>query len=118
MLEVAIEKRLGTFRIDAKFSCETSGIVAFFGRSGAGKTTLINMLAGLLRPDAGRIVVDGTVLFDSERGLDLTPERRRLGYVFQEGRLFPHLSVRGNLTYGLRRVAPAERRIGLDQIVA
>ncbi len=118
MLEVAIEKRLGDFRIDAKFSCETSGIVAFFGRSGAGKTTLVNMLAGLLRPDAGRIVVDGTVLFDSERGLDLPPERRRLGYVFQEGRLFPHLSVRGNLTYGLRRVAPAERRIELDQIVA
>ncbi len=118
MLEVAIEKRLGTFRIDAKFSCETSGIVAFFGRSGAGKTTLVNMLAGLLRPDAGRIVVDGTVLFDSKRGLDVPPERRRLGYVFQEGRLFPHLSVRGNLTYGLRRVAPAERRIGLDQIVA
>jgi molybdate transport system ATP-binding protein len=118
MLEVAIEKRLGTFRIDAKFSCETSGIVALFGRSGAGKTTLVNMLAGLLRPDAGRIVVGGTVLFDSERGLDLPPERRRLGYVFQEGRLFPHLSVRANLTYGLRRVAPAERRIGLDQIVA
>ena len=118
MLEVAIEKRLGAFRVDAKFSCETFGIVAFFGRSGAGKTTLVNMLAGLLRPDAGRIVVDGTVLFDSERGLDLPPERRRLGYVFQEGRLFPHLSVRGNLTYGLRRVAPAERRIELDQIVA
>ncbi len=118
MLEVAIEKRLGTFRIDAKFSCEAFGIVAFFGRSGAGKTTLVNMLAGLLRPDAGRIVVDGTTLFDSQRGLDLPPERRRLGYVFQEGRLFPHLSVRSNLTYGLRRVAPAERRIGLEQIVA
>ncbi len=118
MLEVAIEKRLGTFRVAAKFSCETTGIVALFGRSGAGKTTLVNMLAGLLRPDAGRIVVDGTVLFDSERGLDVPPERRRLGYVFQEGRLFPHLSVRGNLTYGLRRVAPAERRIELDQIVA
>ncbi len=118
MLEVAVEKRLGDFRVDAKFSCETSGIVALFGRSGAGKTTLVNLLAGLLRPDAGRIVLDGTALFDSERGLDLPPERRRLGYVFQEGRLFPHLSVRGNLTYGLRRVAPAERRIGLDQIVA
>ena len=118
MLEVAVEKRLGAFRVDVKFSCETSGIVALFGRSGAGKTTLVNMLAGLLRPDAGRIVVDGTVLFDSERGLDVPPERRRLGYVFQEGRLFPHLSVRANLTYGLRRVVPAERRIELDQIVA
>ena len=118
MLVVAAEKRLGDFRVNAKFSCETSGIVALFGRSGSGKTTLVNMLAGLLRPDRGRITIDGTVLFDSESGVDLPPERRRLGYVFQEGRLFPHLSVRGNLIYGLRRVPPAERRIELDRIVA
>ncbi len=118
MLDVAVEKRLGAFEVDARFSCETSGIVALFGRSGAGKTTLVNMLAGLLRPDRGRISINGTALFDSERGLDLPPERRRLGYVFQEGRLFPHLSVRSNLSYGLRRIAPEERRIGLDQIVA
>ncbi|MEE9209120.1 MAG: molybdenum ABC transporter ATP-binding protein [Kiloniellales bacterium] len=118
MLDVAVEKRLGAFEVDARFTCETSGIVALFGRSGAGKTTLVNMLAGLLRPDRGRIAINGTALFDSERGLDLPPERRRLGYVFQEGRLFPHLSVRSNLRYGLRRVAPEERRIGLDQIVA
>jgi molybdate transport system ATP-binding protein len=117
MLEVAAEKRLGVFRVNARFSCETAGIVALFGRSGAGKTTLINMLAGLLRPDQGRIAINGTVLFDSRSGLDLPPERRRLGYVFQESRLFPHLSVRGNLTYGLRRVPPAERHIELDQIV-
>ncbi len=118
MLDVAVEKRLGAFEVDARFTCETSGIVALFGRSGAGKTTLVNMLAGLLRPDRGRIAINGTALFDSERGLDLPPERRRLGYVFQEGRLFPHLSVRSNLSYGLRRIAPEERRIGLDQIVA
>jgi molybdate transport system ATP-binding protein len=118
MLDVAVEKRLGGFEVDARFSCETSGIVALFGRSGAGKTTLVNMLAGLLRPDRGRIAINGATLFDSERGLDLPPERRRLGYVFQEGRLFPHLSVRSNLSYGLRRVAPGERHIGLQQIVA
>ena len=117
-LDVDVRARFGDFALDARFEAPTTGIVAVFGRSGAGKTTLVNMLAGLLRPDAGRIVVGGATLFDSERGLDVPPERRRLGYVFQEGRLFPHLSVRGNLTYGLRRVAPAERRIGLDQIVA
>ena len=118
MLEVSVEKRLGAFQLDARFECETSGVVAFFGRSGAGKTTLVNMMAGLLKPDRGRISVNGTALFDSDRRLDVPPERRRLGYVFQEGRLFPHLSVRGNLTYGFNLAPAAERRIEFDQIVA
>ncbi|MEE8535762.1 MAG: molybdenum ABC transporter ATP-binding protein [Kiloniellales bacterium] len=118
MLEMRVEKRLGEFRLDATFSCQTNGIIAFFGRSGAGKTSLVNMLAGLLRPDRGRIVLKDQSLFDSELGIDLPPERRRLGYVFQEGRLFPHLSVRGNLSYGLKRAPPGERRITLDPIVA
>jgi molybdate transport system ATP-binding protein len=118
MLELAIRKRLGGFMLDVNLSCETHGIVSFFGRSGSGKTSLVNMLAGLLRPDQGRIAVNGQVLFDSAHGIDLPPERRRLGYVFQEGLLFPHLSVRGNLTYGLQRAPAAERRIGLEQIVA
>ncbi|MFQ6018655.1 MAG: molybdenum ABC transporter ATP-binding protein [Kiloniellaceae bacterium] len=118
MLDITVEKRLGKFRLNASFSCETSGIIAFFGRSGAGKTALVNALAGLLRSDKGRIAVNGAVVFESERGIDLPPERRRLGYVFQEGRLFPHLSVRGNLTYGFKRAPPAERRVQLDQIVA
>ena len=117
MLEVTVRKRLGEFRLDFDFACETTGIVSVFGRSGAGKTSLVNMLAGLLRPDAGRIAVNGHVLFDSAAGIDLPPERRRLGYVFQEGRLFPHLSVRGNLTYGLKRAPKAERRIGEAQVV-
>ena len=110
MLELTARKQLGSFAIDAALTCETDGIVALFGRSGTGKTSLINMLAGLIRPDAGRIAVNGRVLFDSEAGIDLPPDRRRLGYVFQEGRLFPHLSVRGNLTYGLKRAAPAAER--------
>jgi molybdate transport system ATP-binding protein len=118
MLEVSARKRLAGFDLDMSFSCESAGVIAVFGRSGAGKTTLVNMLAGLVRPDSGRIAVDGRPLFDSASGVDLPPERRRLGYVFQEGRLFPHLSVRGNLSYGLKRVPPAERRIGLEQIVA
>ncbi|MCH8997504.1 MAG: molybdenum ABC transporter ATP-binding protein [Proteobacteria bacterium] len=117
MLEVAVTKRLSAFKIDAEFSCATNGIVALFGRSGAGKTSLVNMLAGLSRPDSGRIEIEGVTVFDSSRGLDLPPERRRIGYVFQEGRLFPHMTVRGNLTYGLRRAPADERRIQLDQIV-
>ncbi len=118
MLELQVRKKLGSFAIDVEVACATGGIVALFGRSGAGKTSLVNMLAGLLRPDAGRIAVNGGVLFDAERGIDLPPERRRLGYVFQEGRLFPHLSVRGNLTYGLKRAPRDARRIELEQIVA
>jgi len=117
MLEIDVQRQLGSLSLEASFSCETSGITALFGRSGAGKTSLINMLAGLLRPDRGRIVLRGQTLFDSQRGIDLPPEKRRIGYVFQEGRLFPHLSVRSNLTYGFRRVPAAERRIGLDQVV-
>ncbi len=117
MLEMAVEKRLGNFTIDARISCETTGIVAFFGRSGAGKTSLVNMLAGLLRPDRGRIAVNGTTLFDSSQRVDLPPERRRLGYVFQEDRLFPHMTVRANLHYGLRRVPPRERAIEPEQVV-
>ncbi len=117
MLKVSVAKRLGSFEIDAEFSCATNGIVALFGRSGAGKTSLVNLLAGLSRPDSGRIEIEGVTVFDSSRGLDLPPERRRIGYVFQEGRLFPHLTLRGNLTYGLRRAPPRERRIQFDQIV-
>ena len=117
MLTVAVSKRLSAFEINAEFSCATNGIVALFGRSGAGKTSLVDMLAGLSRPDSGRIEIEGVTVFDSSRGLDLPPERRRIGYVFQEGRLFPHMTVRGNLTYGLRRAPANERRIQLDQIV-
>lgn len=124
MLDIDIEKRLGDFNLNVNVSFEATGLVALFGRSGSGKTTLVNLLAGLLRPDRGRIAVDGRVLFDSAAGVDLPPERRRLGYVFQEGRLFPHLSVRENLLYGRRRVPRAERtgdrfaQLGLDRIVA
>ena len=118
MLEVDVRKRLGALALDFRFACETEGIVAVFGRSGAGKTSLMQMLAGLLRPDEGRIAVNGRTLFDATARTDLPAHRRRLGYVFQEGRLFPHLSVRGNLTYGLKRAPRDERRIGLDEVVA
>ena len=117
MLEVDVSHQLGSFRLEASFSCRAAGITALFGRSGAGKTSLVNMLAGLIRPERGRIVLRGETLFDSQRGIDLPPEKRRLGYVFQEGRLFPHLSVRHNLLYGYRRAPAAERPIGLAQVV-
>ena len=117
MLEVAIEKRLDGFRLAAEFEAPADGIIVLFGRSGAGKTSIINALAGLLRPDRGRVSLADTPLFDSDRGIDLPPERRRLGYVFQDGRLFPHLSVKANLLYGFKRVPRAERVIELDQVV-
>lgn len=99
MLVVQVAKQLGEFRIDASFVCK-SGATALFGPSGAGKTSVINMIAGLLTPDIGRIVLDGDVLFDHAAHIYVPVSQRRIGYVFQEGRLFPHLSVQGNLTYG------------------
>ncbi len=98
MLAVDVEKKLGVFQVAARFQAD--GVTALFGPSGAGKTTVINMVAGLIKPDRGSIALDGTILFDAARGIDLRPNRRRIGYVFQEGRLFPHLSVRQNIDYG------------------
>ena len=99
MLSVHIEKKLGDFAVDAAFASE-SGATVLFGPSGAGKTSIINMIAGLLKPDRGRIVLDDEVLFDDDAHVDVAVWRRRIGYVFQEGRLFPHLSIRHNLDYG------------------
>jgi molybdate transport system ATP-binding protein len=98
VLAVDVEKKLGVFQVAARFQAD--GVTALFGPSGAGKTTVINMVAGLIKPDRGSIALDGTILFDAARGIDLRPNRRRIGYVFQEGRLFPHLSVRQNIDYG------------------
>ena len=88
MLEVDIEHLLGAFALDIHFVSGT-GLTALFGRSGAGKTSVVNAIAGLIRPQRGRICVDGAVLLDSERGIFVPAHRRRIGYVFQEGRLFP-----------------------------
>ena len=97
--EIAVEKRLGEAAVSLDLTAG-EGLTVLFGPSGIGKTSVLNMVAGLLRPDRGRIVVAGRVLFDSATGLDLAPERRRAGYVFQEPRLFPHRRVRANLLYG------------------
>ncbi|HLY45133.1 MAG TPA: molybdenum ABC transporter ATP-binding protein [Stellaceae bacterium] len=116
MLSVALTHRLGAFVLDAAFD-SGAGLTALFGRSGAGKTTLINMVAGLIRPDHGRILVDGEALTDTERGVFVPPRRRRIGYVFQEGRLFPHLTVRQNLLYGRWFAAKRAPAGDVDQIV-
>ncbi len=118
MLEVALRARRGDFVLDAAFEAPARGILALFGRSGSGKTTIATMLAGLLRPETGRIALDGAVLFDSAGRVDLAPERRRIGYVFQEGRLFPHLTARGNLLYGWRRTEKARRRLNPERVFA
>lgn len=99
MLEVRLAHRHGDFALDLAFEAP-AGVTALFGRSGAGKTTVVNALAGLLRPQDGRIVVDGRVLFDAQQRIFVPPHRRRIGYVFQDARLFPHLDVRQNLAYG------------------
>ncbi|TNF58553.1 MAG: molybdenum ABC transporter ATP-binding protein [Rhodobacteraceae bacterium] len=117
MLGVSLRHALGEFTLDVTFDAPP-GVTVLFGRSGSGKTSVVNAVAGLLRPDAGRIAFGETVLFDRVQGIDVPVHRRRMGYVFQESRLFPHLSVARNLTYGAR-LAPAEATgPGLDEVVA
>jgi molybdate transport system ATP-binding protein len=101
MLRVNVSKQLGDFKLDAAFESE-GRVTGLFGSSGAGKTSLINMIAGLLRPDRGNIAIDGEVLDDMTSRVHVPAHRRRIGYVFQDIRLFPHLDVRENLDYGRR----------------
>jgi len=115
-LAVDIGHRLGTFLLDVQFKT-ASGLVALFGRSGSGKTSIINIIAGLVRPERGRVTIDGTVLVDTEGGLFVPRHRRRVGYVFQEGRLFPHLTVRQNLLYGRWFAPQTKRGDDLDRVV-
>jgi molybdate transport system ATP-binding protein len=104
-LEVRFRRLFPQLELDVAFEIETGGITALFGPSGAGKTSIANTIAGLLKPSEGRIALNGRELFDSERDICLPPQQRRVGYVFQEARLFPHLSVEKNLRFGWRRAA-------------
>jgi molybdate transport system ATP-binding protein len=115
MFSVAVTKRRGSFVLDARFELPTPGVVALFGRSGCGKSTLVNVIAGLLDADAGRVALGDRMLLDTERRINLPPERRRIGYVFQDARLFPHLRVAANLEYGKRR-AQGPRYVSLDAV--
>lgn len=114
-LTIDIEHALPAFELKARLEIG-DGLTALFGPSGAGKTTIINLVAGLVRPDRGRISFNGTVWADAGQKIFVPPHRRRVGYVFQDARLFPHLSVEGNLLYGQRFVPRAERRESLDQV--
>jgi molybdate transport system ATP-binding protein len=104
------------FTLDAAFAAG-GRLTALVGPSGSGKTTVLSVLAGLRRPERGRVVLDGVVLFDRARGVDVPPERRRVGYVFQDHLLFPHLSVRRNLLYGWRRRPRDARPVDLGRVV-
>lgn len=115
-IEIYVERRLGDFQIEAQITSE-SGITVLFGRSGAGKSSVINMISGLLKPDRGRIAANDWVLFDSDRRINVPIRKRRVGYIFQESRLFPHLKVRRNLLYGQRFTPREERYASLEQIV-
>lgn len=114
-IDMTVER--GARRIEARFTAPER-LVALFGPSGAGKTSVLDAVAGLLKPVRGRIAVGDAVLFDSAARIDLPPERRACGYVFQDGRLFPHRTVRDNLLYGWRLASEDQRWMSLDEAVA
>lgn len=115
--DVDIALPRGSPPIHASFMAP-AGITALFGPSGVGKTSILDAVAGLLKPVRGRISVEGSALFDSDHCIDVPPEKRACGYVFQDGRLFPHRNVRDNLLYGWRLAAPERRWMALEEAVA
>ncbi|MFQ5654419.1 MAG: molybdenum ABC transporter ATP-binding protein [Planctomycetota bacterium] len=117
LLDIDLRHREGGFELAVKLEASNAAL-GLFGPSGAGKTSLLRLIAGLARPREGSIRIAGETLFDAARGVDLPPERRRVGMVFQESRLFPHLTVDGNLRYGYRRLGTADRRIPLEEVAA
>ena len=117
MIKFDVHKQLDTLSISAKFESQSHGVVALFGRSGAGKTSIINMFAGLIDPDGGHIEINGRTIFNSESGINIKTEQRRIGYVFQESRLFPHMTVRANLVYGRKHSPSDHSPIDFDQAV-
>ena len=119
VLDVSFTARAGSFPLDVAFTADAP-VTALFGRSGAGKSSILNVLAGLMKPDRGRIVCAGAVLFDSDEGIDVPVEARRIGYVFQDALLFPHMSILRNLAYGMARRgadADGEPLIAFDRAV-
>jgi molybdate transport system ATP-binding protein len=117
MLSVSALAQLESFRLSAAFTAPAPGVTALFGRSGSGKTTLVNIIAGLLEPDEGEVRLGDTLLTDTRRRFMVPAEERRIGYVFQDARLFPHLTVGGNLRYGQKRAARWPQFIGFDEVV-
>jgi molybdate transport system ATP-binding protein len=118
MLDLDIDIRLRRGEVAMQFGLRVNEAVSgVFGPSGSGKTSLLHCISGLLKPESGRMVLNGDVLFDSARKLFIPPHRRHIGLVFQDAQLFPHLSVRNNLLYGYQRLAPAQRRFELKPVV-
>jgi molybdate transport system ATP-binding protein len=115
-LDIDVSHRLGDFKLAVRFIAE-DGLIALIGPSGSGKTSLVNIIAGLIEPQEGRVAIDDTILVDRGRGFFVKPRRRRIGYVFQDGRLFPHLTVRQNLLYGQLFVPKRERFATLGEVV-
>ena len=114
-LDIAIAQQLGSFALDVAFATGDGRVTALFGASGSGKTATVRAIAGMTRPDRGHIRIGGETYFDRAARIDRPPNRRGVGYVFQDAKLFPHFNVRNNLLYGWRR-AP-ERRIGPDEVI-
>jgi molybdate transport system ATP-binding protein len=112
--DIEIARRFTDARVSTAFKSDR-GLTALFGPSGAGKTSILNMVAGLLKPDMGRIAINDTLLFDHKTSVNLSPKDRRAGYVFQDGRLFPHMKVRDNLLYGWKIATPEERNMTLEE---
>ena len=117
MLRLKLQRRVAAFALDIDLECGYP-VTAVFGPSGAGKTSLLNTIAGLVRPDAGEISIDGQTLFSTDQRINLAPEKRGIGYVFQQDLLFPHLSVEGNLRYGRDLLPAAAHRFGEMPFVA
>ena len=117
MLTIRVKKHLSEFELDVDVTCPYP-VTAIYGPSGSGKTTVLNMVSGLMRPDVGEICVDDEVLFSSEQHIELPPEKRRVGYVFQDDLLFPHLTVKQNLLYGYDLLRVEDRRFALDDVVS
>ena len=116
-LTVQLSHQIGSFALDITFEQPSSGLTALFGPSGAGKTVTINAIAGLTKPDAGKIELNGTTLFSSDTSINLSPHKRRIGYVFQDARLFPHLSIKANLLFGAKRSPrPPEQKV-IDHMI-
>jgi molybdate transport system ATP-binding protein len=116
-LSMTVTKSFGDFTLSTDFTTEGERI-GIFGKSGGGKSTLVNLLAGLLEPDNGEIILDDTCLFSSSKSINLPPEKRRIAIVFQQHCLFPHINVKNNLLYGFKRCPPHLRRIDFDALVA
>jgi molybdate transport system ATP-binding protein len=118
VLSVALKMVRDGFLLNVAFDAPTPGVVALFGRSGCGKSTTVDLIAGLLEPGEGHVRLDGLSLVDTRSHTHVPAERRRIGYVFQESRLFPHFSVVGNLRYGLKRARGSEQRIGFEEVIS